>query len=359
MSSTPFPLLGEALDPGSPIRPGMDSATLTVKEVLLLPSILCGVTVVFAAAVTQIAGVDYWPLVTPYFATSAAVTLLCVLLSLFWSVLELARARADKPLSHLRSRLKSRLPLMLLPVVVFPLFLVHYTAAKTAIPFVVGYSWDGFWGEADRLIFGDDAWRIAHAWLGNIPAASLEWVYTAVWGGALIFTSALVPLHADRRRTALFYSAMLGTWLIGGVFCAYLFSAAGPVFAQLSAPELASRFAPLHEALQSSLDPKGAIGATQTYLVSAVDRHLAVKGGGISAMPSMHLGATSVYVLAARGTKWLIPALLLWLTIFVLSGYFGYHYWVDGIAAAAVAGICWALAEAFYGYVAGKQPRLS
>jgi membrane-associated phospholipid phosphatase len=70
-----------------------------------------------------------------------------------------------------------------------------------------------------------------------------------------------------------------------------------------------------------------------------------VKGGGISAFPSMHLGAASIYVLAARKTPWFLPSLLFWAAIFLSSGYFGYHYWIDGIAAAGVAILCWFSAE--------------
>ena len=65
-------------------------------------------------------------------------------------------------------------------------------------------------------------------------------------------------------------------------------------------------------------------------------------------MPSMHLGAVSIYVLAASKTRWLIPAILFWLIIFVASAYFGYHYWVDGLVAAAVAVGGWCASEAYF-----------
>jgi hypothetical protein len=65
----------------------------------------------------------------------------------------------------------------------------------------------------------------------------------------------------------------------------------------------------------------------------------------------MHLGAASIFVLAARKTNWLIPALLFWLTIFLLSGYFGYHYWVDGLVAVPVAWLCWLGSERLYAWM--------
>ena len=75
-------------------------------------------------------------------------------------------------------------------------------------------------------------------------------------------------------------------------------------------------------------------------------------------MPSMHLGVVAVYILGARGTRWLLPAIGMWIIIFISSGYFGYHYWVDGIAAAAVAAGCWAGAERLYVRSAGTTATL-
>jgi hypothetical protein len=62
----------------------------------------------------------------------------------------------------------------------------------------------------------------------------------------------------------------------------------------------------------------------------------------------MHIGAATIYVLSARGTKWLGPAIAFWVIIFVGSAAFGYHYWIDGIVGAAVAFPCWRLAEACF-----------
>ena len=65
-------------------------------------------------------------------------------------------------------------------------------------------------------------------------------------------------------------------------------------------------------------------------------------------MPSMHLGACAVYVLAAWRTKWFAPSLAFWVLIFIASAHVGYHYWVDGIVAAIVAWACWEAAEYAY-----------
>jgi membrane-associated phospholipid phosphatase len=146
----------------------------------------------------------------------------------------------------------------------------------------------------------------------------------------------------------IYFTALLGAWLIGGCFMAYAFSAAGPVFASIFDPSLAERFRPLRDVLAQTLGNRS-IGMAQQYLVIAArETHVAVKGGGISAMPSMHIATVTIYVLAARGTKWLLPACLFWILIFIGSGYFGFHYWADGLVGAAVSVCCWQAAVAIY-----------
>ena len=72
-------------------------------------------------------------------------------------------------------------------------------------------------------------------------------------------------------------------------------------------------------------------------------------------MPSMHLATASIYLLAARKTKWFAPAVFFWVTIFLLSAYFGYHYWVDGLVAAAVAWACWHVSERYFASMAHAE----
>jgi len=321
------------------------AARNNLRDLFLLPSCLCGAMVLCALVTSMLAGVSSSLLWGPYFSTSIAITIISTLLTIFWWVLQLARAQADYPLRAVRERLRERTVYLLLPALIFPIFLASYTAVKTAIPFLVGYSWDPFWAHADRVIFGDDAWRIAFRWLGTGAALPLEWFYSVAWGLALIFVMAFVPLNASPRLTTRFYSAMMATWLLGGVALAYLLSAAGPVFA-LTNGNPNDQFADLRKVLDSTLAPNSPIRLTQTYLSSALNSHVAIKGGGISAMPSMHLGTVSIYILAARGTRWLIPSILFWIIIFICSGYFGYHYWVDAIVAVVVATACWIVTDA-------------
>jgi hypothetical protein len=310
----------------------------------IIPSVAITAVMLIAGILTaKFAGLSMEALVLPYFSSAGACTLLASLIVLFLEVVRLARFKAPEPLVRIRKRFLPRLPLLLLPALIFPAFLVGFTTTKSAIPFLVGYSWDSFFADADLLIFGSDPWRITHALFGSGSLWFWQWFYTVGWGAAFFFTAAAIPLYASRRFVGTFFAAMFLTWLIGGFCLAYAFSAAGPVFAHMFDPRLTMRFALLRTELASQLG-NGPVGMTQRYLASSVHSNVAVMGGGISAMPSMHLAAAAIYVIASRRTQWFYPSLLLWLIIFVASAYFGYHYWVDGLVGAAVAWICWKIA---------------
>jgi len=305
-----------------------------------------GVCMLIVAAVTAyMARIDVHRLLGYFNCTLA--TLFCLLVVVFIDTTKFALRREDEPLKLIRARFMDRWQLLVLPAVILPIFLMAYTAAKCAIPYLVGYTWDGLWADADRMIFGDDAWRIARKILGTSHMELWEWFYSVAWAAAFLFVTNAVALYAKPRFVGVYFTAMLGTWFIGGCLLAYALSAAGPVFAPIYDPSLTQRFGPIAQWMNDAVGINP-IATSQHYLEIAVRNRIAERAAGISAMPSMHLGTLSVFVMAARRTKWLVPAILFWAIIFVSSAYFGYHYWVDGIAAAFVAATCWYVAEALY-----------
>jgi hypothetical protein len=323
------------------------TAQLSHRSVLIVPTLICAAMLLVGIAISLAAGIDPTGMILPYLAGSFGVTVISVGIFIFLSFAKLAIRLADNPVRTVFNAFRQRAPLLLLPALIFPLFLVGYTAAKSGIQYLVGFTWDSTFIDADRMLFGTDAWRITHGWFGSWSMPAWEWSYKWAWASALVYSAALVPLYASPRRTAIFFTAMLGTWMLGGSLMAYAFASAGPVFLHLVDPGLAAQFQPLRDVLDADLSERG-IRTFQLYLANTYNTHVAVKGGGISAMPSMHLGAASIYVLATRGTKWLIPCAVFWVVIFLGSAHLGYHYWVDGIAAGAIAYLCWKVAEACF-----------
>lgn len=321
---------------------------ITVRKALLLPSLLAGATILLAAAISLHTGVSGYRVFWPYVSTWAAVALLAVLTWVFVQVARLAPTGADRPLQTVAARFREPTRLLALPALVFPLFLGGYTWAKVSIPFAVGYPWERVWADADHLLFGVDAWQWAHAVMPSRFAAAWTFFYAVVWGFALVFSGALIAVFASRRFVATYFTALMLSWLIGGVAMAYAISAAGPVFAHFADPELAARFLPLREQLDRVLASDDLVLLSQRYLAVGLDYRIAIKGGGISAMPSMHIATATMLVLAAWTTRWLWLALLFWAMTFFGSVYLGYHYAVDAPVAALVAWACWRAARRIY-----------
>ena len=321
---------------------------ISVKKALMLPALLTVGTIALAAAISLVTEVDGSRVFLPYVSAWASSTAIMFLLWVFVQVARLARARADEPLRIVSSRLTDRWMLLTLPALIFPLFLGAYTWAKVSIPFVVGYGWESFWAEADQIIFRRDPWLLAHALSPPWLAYAWTFFYAIVWGFVLVFSGALISCFASRRLVATFYSAMMLSWLFGGILLAYLLSAAGPVFAHLVDPALQLRFAPLRAELLDLLGQDNLVLRSQRYLAAGMNAKVALNGSGVSAMPSMHIATATICLLAARGTRWLLLALPFWLMTFFGSVYLGYHYAVDAPVAAAVAIVCWAIARRIY-----------
>ena len=322
---------------------GLDD--ISIRRALALPAILTLAMLAIAAAISLRTGVSGWRVFAPYVGAWAAATLLSVLIWVFVQVARLLPTRADGPLRTVLARVREPARLALLPALVFPIFLGAYTWAKCSIPFLVGYGWEATWADADRMIFGQDSWHWAHAVMPSAFASALTFYYAIIWGFALVFSGTLIATFANRRFTATYFTALMLSWLVGGIVMAFSISAAGPIFAPLTDPELAPRFAPLKAELLRLLGEDDLVMKSQRYLAAGMSSRIALKGGGVSAMPSMHMATATLLVIAAWRTRWLWLALLFWSLTFFGSVYLGYHYAADAPIAAVVAVLCWIAAR--------------
>lgn len=320
----------------------------SVGRTIVLPIAITIAMLVGATITAHLGGPSPVELLPEYVAAAAGCGASAILVFIFIRIAALARIRADRPLAVVFGELRPKLPYLILPVLVTPTFLSAFTAAKSAIPRLVGFRYDRLFANMDAAIFGTDPWRLTHLLIGSLGTKTIEFFYVAVWITALAYSQVFIPLYARRTLIARFFTAMLLTWFIAGFVLAYAIPAAGPVFVELADPTLDARFAPLKSHLAELLSPSAPFISGPKYLLAGIASGTAYSGGGISAMPSMHIAVVTVYVLAARGTKWFLPAVLFAAIILVGSVHSGYHYFVDSVVGAAVALLCWKLTELFY-----------
>jgi hypothetical protein len=325
-----------------------ESLDISVTRALRWPVILLTIMLATAVGLSLLTGVDGSRVFLPYIFAWASVTLIAAMIRLFVEVARLAPTRVDRPLHIALRTVLGRQQLFILSALIFPAFLGAYTWAKSSIPFVVGYPMEQFWADVDRAILGADAWRLAHELMDPSFGSAWSFFYAVIWGFGLAFTGPIIATFAQRRSASIFFTALMLSWLLGGILCAYLMSAAGPVFAHLADPSLTARFEPLRAELTQTLGPENIVVKSQRALAASLNFKIAVKGGGISAMPSMHIATATIFLLAARGTLWIVPATAFLVLTFFGSVYLGYHYAVDAPVAVVVASLSWLLANGLY-----------
>jgi hypothetical protein len=218
-----------------------------------------------------------------------------------------------------------------------------FTSYKAAIGRIVPFYADPYAAALDRLLHGTDPWRLLQPLIGfPMATTAINFLYN-LWFLAMYFVLAIATFAISNQslRTRYLVTFLLSWAIIGSLF-ATLLSSVGPCYYQVfyGADPFSGLIAYLDEANRTY--PVWA-RETQAMLFNQDRLQEAGFGAGISALPSMHiaivvLNAVFLWKLnrLAGWAAWIFAAI-----IFIGSIHLGWHYAVDGYAAALLVLAIW------------------
>lgn len=229
--------------------------------------------------------------------------------------------------------------------IVLLFFVSGFSILKGAIGLLHPFDWDVFFRDLDIAVsFG----RLPHDWLGWLITQPLAvWLINFnynLWFFIILGSYFLVGMSARNSENRMRYlTSFMLLWLIAGVFIAFTFSSAGPVYFERLG--FGSDYAPLMADLHTAND-HFRIWALSTQEMLWDGFTGARKGSaGISAFPSLHVASSVLLAIYATHCRsrfaplaWLFAAAIL-----LGSVVLGWHYAVDGYAGALLAWLVWRL----------------
>jgi len=237
---------------------------------------------------------------------------------------------------HPARRLKSALPwfyAFVVGVMLVALQMAVLGWTKVMLPIATGFWADPWLANVDHAIFGRDPWIVfnrAFGWLAPV----IDQAYVT-WGPiklGLMAIALCLPQSVRKSQVIVSDFLMMGFTSVGQ----YLLPSAGPIF--YTKLGLGDRFADL------PVEPW--VSTARDYLWRDYLRAGGDIGGGISAMPSLHVaGALWIALVIRAFAPKLAPLVFAYYgAILVGSVLLGWHYFVDGAAGTAVALLAWYLA---------------
>lgn len=207
------------------------------------------------------------------------------------------------------------------------------TWTKVMLPIASPFWADPLLAGFDHFLFRTDPWHIVHVLFGwAAPAFDRAYVMWAPLKFGTFLVLILMPEDARKSRALIAYFLMMATVAIGQ----FLLSSGGPVFYHRLG------FGPRFDAIPA--EPW--VRAARDYLWAGYLQRGGEIGGGISAMPSLHVAASLWIALAWRSYGRAIGAAGLFYFVMVATGsvLLGWHYAADAIAGAAITLIAWRIA---------------
>ncbi len=238
---------------------------------------------------------------------------------------------------------------LLLISLLVPAFLSAFTSYKIIIPAIHPFSWDLSLAKADAFVHGGkQPWQWLQPVFGHPIVTSiisgLYYLWFYVMYGVLVWQA--YSLRDKKLRMQFFLTYAL-SWIFIGTISAIIFSSVGPCYYEYMVKEGNETFRPLMDYLYT---------ANESYHISSIDIQellwRAYNGKetgfvkGISAMPSMHMSMSFLFVLLGWRVNRIAGVLfsIFALIIFIGSIHLGWHYAIDGYTAVILTTIIWFVA---------------
>lgn len=268
----------------------------------------------------------------------AAVFVICVIaeeVKIMFFTNRNGRLRNDLLLNIRSKYLSKEVIISVLPCLIFiPIFFSTFSSFKTILPIIHKYSMDARLASIDRFLHGGmDPWKLLQPIVGYPPITLLLDLCYNLWFGLWI-TLLIWQVFSTKNKflRMRFLLTFLLVWTILGTLTATILSSTGPCYygRLLDSPNLYGKlFDYLHKV--DRVYPLSAL-TTQDLLWKIYTTDKLALGGGISAMPSMHVSVAFLLLLLVWGKGRLIRFLFLiyFLLIQVGSVHLGWHYAIDG-----------------------------
>ena len=219
---------------------------------------------------------------------------------------------------------------------------ITFQSLKESLGHVIPFTADVPLSRADAWIHGGPAWHLFEGLL-NRPGIlhAIDLLYLA-WFAEMI---GFALWMAWTRRRTLRMRAMLAfllLWVIGGTAGAWAFPSAGPCYYADVTNASENPYLPLEHRLEAGR-PRVLARQVQSVLWEHFEADAWDQFGGVSAMPSMHVGVAVLVAIVAWQCSALVGALFAAYAVAIQIGsvLLGWHYAIDGYAAAALAFVLW------------------